>query len=60
MSITAPMTKRERELAQRHLDELIRMRDRTWSGMQLSEGSNRMLRYEALVYAIGLIEEALR
>lgn len=54
------MNKRERELAQRHLDELVRLRDNAWIGVHNGEGTKPMIKYEALVYAVKLAEKALR
>lgn len=54
------MTKRERELATRHRDELVDARDRAWEKVIAASNTSPYLqRHAALAYAIALIDAAL-
>ena len=52
------MTKRELELARRHLEHLETQRDRMWSRVLDGESyyGKPLAHHEALVYAIGLVQ----
>jgi hypothetical protein len=56
------VTKREHELAKRHLSELVDMRDEQWiKVLENTEGeTNLLIRHKALVHAVKLAEAALR
>lgn len=55
------MSERERELARRHLDELIKLRDNAWKNVLAGGGTTRpMMKYEALCHAVKLAEGVLR